>query len=249
MNPDNFNMNMLQNAPADSLSGESAMSSAGDDGMNFAAQLAGGGAEFVIPTAKKSMSLGMMVFVGVAVLAAGGLWWMHKRTGGPTPAEAADPGVTAARESIQQFLAGGTGSVKEMKTLLADSAQITDKFATYSEDRQVPLEELKTNPFYTETGETTQEAPAVDMTRMQQEERARREAEKKRLETERLTLAASKLQVQTIFFGRNPTALVDGKICQVGQQLGDFTVTAIRPDAIEIKSGEHTFEVKLKGGL
>ena len=244
---ENFNLNLL-NSSGDSHAGDQAQAGAGEDGASFAAQLAGGGEEFILPTPKKTLSTGMILFIGVAAVAAGGLWWMNQRTGGPTPAEASDPSVTAARESIQQFLAGGSGSVAEMKSLLADSQQITDKFETYSENRQVPLHELKTNPFYAEVEEEeiAEVAPRVDLSRQQLEERARRDAERQRLETERLTLAASKLEVQTIFFGKTPTALVDGKICQVGQQLGEFTVSAIRPDAIEVKNGEHTFEVKLK---
>lgn len=240
--PENFNLNLL-NSSTDGAAGHDAPA---EDGSAFAAQLAGGGnGDFIIPTAKKKVSGGLIAFLGIALVAGGGLWWMNQRTGGPNPAEAADPGVSAARESIQQFLAGGTGSVAEMKTLLADSRQITDKFETYSENRQVPLEDLKTNPFFTETDEeevVTDDVPAVDLSRQQLEERARRE----RAEQDRLMLAASKLQVQTIFYGKSPTALVDGKICQVGQQLGEFTVSAIRPDAVEVKSGKYTFEVKLK---
>jgi hypothetical protein len=244
--PENFNLNLL-NSSTEAMGDP--QPTADEDGASFAAQLAGGGNnEFIIPTGKKKVSAGMLVFAGIAVVAAGGLWWMNQRTGGPAPAEAADADVTAARASIQQFLAGGTGSVAEMKSLLADSGQITDKYETYSENRQVPLEDLKTNPFYApvEEEEAVVDAPVVDLSRQQLEERARREAERVRLEQERLTLAASKLHVQTIFYGKSPTALVDGKICQVGQQLGEFTVSAIRPDAIEVRNGELTFEVKLK---
>lgn len=236
---ESFNVNLLQNPGAESP-GEPA---AGTDGASFAAQLAGGGAgaEFVLPAPKKSLSKGTIIFVVVAALAAGGLWWMKQRTGGPAPAEAADAGVDAARASIQQFLAGGSGSVSEMKTLLADSENITDKFASFNENRQVPLEELKTNPFYHEIpldDSATLEAPRLDLSRQQQEAR--------RIEMERLSNAAAQLQVQTIFFGRNPTAMIGGKICQVGQQIGEFKVTAIRADAVELGAGAHRFELKLK---
>jgi hypothetical protein len=190
----------------------------------------------------------MIAFVAISAVAAGGLWWMNQRTGGPSPAEAADPNVDAARASIQQFLADGSGSVAEMKALLADSDQITDKFASYSENRQVPLEEIKNNPFYqeVEAAEVADDVPAVDLTRQQQEERARREAERNRAELERLTLAASKMEVQTIFFGKNPTALIDGKICRVGQEIGEFTIAAIRADGVELRNGKNSFDLKLK---
>lgn len=235
---ESFNVNLLQTPAAESSSDPTS----GPDGASFAAQLAGGGAgEFVLPAQKKPISKATMAFVLVAALAAGGLWWMKQRTGGPAPAEAADAGVDAARASIQQFLAGGSGSVSEMKTLLADSENITDKFESFSEDHQIPLEELKTNPFYNEIppdDSANVESPRLDLSRQQQEAR--------RIELERLNNAAAQLQVQTIFFGRNPTAMIGGKICQVGQQLGEFKVIAIRADAVELGAGEHRFELKLK---
>lgn len=236
---ESFNMNLLQNAPAD---GASTSAPAEEDGSNFAAQLAGGGGEFIVPTqTSRKISAGTIGFLLVAVIAGSALWYMKQRTGGPTPAEAADPSVTAARQSIQQFLAGGSGSVTEMKTMLADSEKITEKFSTYSENRQVPLEELKTNPFYHETPdaeETPLPTPRIDLSRQQQEA--------ERFESERLAGEAAKFTVQSIFFGRNPTAMVNGKIVQVGQQLGEFTITAMRADAVEIKANGRTFELKLK---
>lgn len=240
---DNFNMNVLQNAPSEGLSGEPA----GDEGSSFAAQIAGGGDnEFIIPTQKKSVSTGTIAFIAIAAVAGGGLWWMKQRTGGPAPAEAAGAEVVAARQSIQQFLAGGTGSVTEMKTLLADSSQITEKFEAFNDNHQIPLDALKTNPFYLETTEKKPVVPVVDLTRQQQEELARREAERLRLEQERLAKAASKLDVQTIFYGKTPTALIDGKICRVGQMLGEFTIIAIHPDRVEVEASGQKFDLKLK---
>ena len=233
---ESFNPNLLQNTSSDGIGSELAP----DAGSNaLASQLAGGGdGEFVIPTQRKPLSKSTIAFVAVAIIAAGGLWWMKQRTGGPTPAEAKDPNLDAARTSIQQFLAGGSGSVQEMKDLLADSEQITDKFSTYSENRQVPLDALKTNPFYMETGESPAPAPRIDLSRQQQEARLR--------ELERLSAAASKYQVQSIFFGRNPTAMIDGKICQVGNRLGDFTIKAIKSDVVVISGGGQEFELRLK---
>ena len=165
---------------------------------------------------------------------------MKQRTGGPTPAEAKDPNLDAARTSIQQFLAGGTGSVQEMKNLLADSEQITDKFSTYSENRQVPVEALKTNPFYMDTGEDPAPTPTprLDLSRQQADARLR--------EMERVKNAAERHQVQTIFFGRNPTAMIDGRICQMGNKLGEFTITAIKADSVVLTGGGQDFELKLK---
>ena len=226
-----------------------------ENGASFAAQLSGGGGEFIVPAeGKKKISAGMIMFLGVAAVAGGSLWWMHQRTGGPSPAQAADPTVDAARASIQQFLsADAKGGVREMKQMLADSSQITDKFATYNEDRQVPLDSLKTNPFYFEHGEDEAAPDAgVELSRRQQEELARKDAERLRLaeeaarkEQDRVAAEAAKLQLTTVFYGRSPTAMINGRICRVGQQVGEFTVTAIRPNAVEVRHGEHTFELQI----
>lgn len=236
---ESFNLNLLHNAPADGH-GTDPMATA-EEGASFAAQLAGGnGGDFMVPAPRKSISKGTIVFVVVAALAGGSLWWMKQRTGGPAPAEAADPGVDAARASIQQFLAGGNGSVAEMKSLLADSEKITEKFASYSETSQVPLEDLKTNPFFDAASEdaAAAKAPRIDRNRQLQESQ--------RLELERLTSAAGKFQVQTIFYGRNPTAMIDGTIVQVGQQIGEFTVKAITSESVQLAAKGHEFELRLK---
>ena len=228
-----FNTNLLANTSQ----GIGSDFGSGEDGDSLASQLAGGAGEFVIPTQRKPLSRSTIAFVVVAVIAVGGLWWMKHRTGGPAPAEATDPNLDAARTSIKEFLAGGSGSVQEMKNLLADSDEITDKFSTYSENRQVPLEALKTNPFYMDTGEPAP-APRADLSRQQHEARLR--------ELERLKNAAERHQVQTIFFGRNPTAMIDGKICQVGNRLGEFTISAINAESVVLSGGGQEFELKLK---
>src|SRR5690606_18606700 len=114
-------------------------------------QLASGGdSDFVIPEQKRQMSPTAIAIVALLGVAGAGLWYMNQRAGGPAVAAAADPQVVAARESIEQFLAGGASSVSEMRDLLADTEQIRTRFEAYGEDRRIPLEQLKTNPFWLE---------------------------------------------------------------------------------------------------
>lgn len=242
---DSFNMNLLKDT-GPSSEGLGAQSDEAT-GASFAAHLAGGGEEgYVIPTKKKQVSGGTVAFIGLAVLAGGGLWLMYQRNAGPAEATA-DTQVAEARSSIQQFLAGGTNSVDEMKSLLDDSERIKERFLSYSEDKQVPLDALKTNPFWHEdlTEEEVVE-PKVDPGQLRAAELARRAEEERRQEQERIAAAAAKLELQTLFYGRNPTCMINGRICRVGQMVDDFVVEAIRPDSVQVRQGEYTFELRAR---
>ena len=245
-NGSNFNLNLLGGQSDEAPTQSDAHSSAG-----FAAELARGGngadGEFVIPTEKKQVNGAMVAFVALALVAGGGVWWMYQRAGGPQAAEAADPSVSAARSSIQEFLSGGENSVEEMKSLLTDAEKIKSRFESYSEDKKVPLDAVKTNPFWHESLETEADAEAVaDMGQQQQAELARREAERLRKEQEEIAAAAAALQLETLFYGTNPTCIINGKICRTGQTIEGFVVEAIRPDAVEVRKGSSVFELRIR---
>ena len=171
---------------------------------------------------------------------------MNQRAGGPSAAEAADPSVAAAHESIQQFLSGGASSVTEMRALLSDTEQIRSRFDSYEEDRRVPLESLKTNPFWLEQIDSQQGAVDTDLGRRQEEARRRQEAERLAAAEAAPAKAASAMDLQTIFYGRNPTCMINGQFCRVGTVINDFEIISILPDVVEVRREQWTFELRIR---
>lgn len=218
-----------------------------EGGASFAAQLAGGGDEgYVIETEKKQAIGGTtLAFIGLAAAAGAGLWLMKQRAGGPAAAAAADPQAIAARASIQEFLAGGSSEVQEMKDLLADTEAIKERFERVSQDRQVPLDSLKTNPFWHEAvDEGTEDAQAI-LSR-QQEEKRRLEKERLRRESqEKAGADAARLSLETIFLGNRPTCLINGTICRVGTTIEGFSVVSIRHGEVDVRRDDYEFTLKL----
>lgn len=219
-----------------------------EGGASFAAQLAGGGDDgYVIETEKKQKIGGStLAFVGLAVAAGAGLWLMKSRTGGPAAAAAAtNPQTTAARASIQEFLAGGSSEVQEMKDLLADTEAIKDRFERVSQDRQIPLDSLKTNPFWHEAVDEETEDAAAILSR-QQEEKLREEKERLRREAqEKAGAEAALLNLETVFLGSRPTCLINGRICRVGSTIDGFHVVSIRHGEVDIRREAFEFTLKL----
>lgn len=217
---------------------------------SFAAQLAGGGDDggYVVEQPKSRVGGTTLAFIGLAAIAAGGLWLMRQRAG-VTPAVASaavvDPQQEAARASIQQFLAGGSSEVEQMKNLLADTQAIQDRFIAFSDSKQVPLEELKTNPFWHEAAEedTTDDDASQDW---KEEERVARAQEQLRLEQQRLIATdAGSLKLATIILGSRPSCIINGTICRVGSTIDKFTVVGIRADEVDVRRDGYEFTLKL----
>ena len=212
---------------------------------SFAAEMSGGGEEgfYIASDAKKKPAGATLAVAGLVVVAAGGLWMMRQRTGGPASANA-DPTTVAAQESIRQFLSGGKSEVDEMKDLLADTAAIKERFEQANTDRQIPLDDLKTNPFWHETPDEEDETEQT-LSRQQEE---RLLAEKKRKEEEAREKAeaeAGRLELASIFLGSRPSCLINGSICRIGTNVEGFTVVAIRHGEIDVRRDDFTFTLKL----
>ncbi|MEM7807094.1 MAG: hypothetical protein AAF561_03175 [Planctomycetota bacterium] len=217
--------------------------SATGDNRSFAASLAGGDGDYVMPEDDKpKFSRTGIAFVGMGALALGGLFLMQQRAGGPASAAAAEGDVAPVdRQSIQTFLEGGAKQVREVEALLADSEAIKGRFGELSRDKQVPLESLKTNPFWRVIEDD--EADEVDEAAVSEAYARRLAAERDRLRQEAaedLEEDVAGLSVGTVMLGARPTCQIDGQFLKVGDTVEGMTVVAIARDGITLRRGDHT---------
>jgi len=137
----------------------------------------------------------------------------------------ADQPIAAQQESLQ--------------ALFRDTSTIVAMFADDPTQQQIPIEYVQKNPFAIAlpgSGKDGKGEVAVVPVRDRSEELRRRA-----LETE-----LSRLELQTVMQSRNPVAVINGQLVQMGQSIGSFTVTRIEGLWVELSSGNHVFRLEMK---
>lgn len=177
-------------------------------------------------------SKGWMVIVTVIVLAAGGLFAMH-RLAKVTAGTGSD---TAVDISIEKFLSqleqgGREGSASD---LVKGITTVTTVLADDYSQLQVPLEKVQFNPFAINR-DATRGSDIDENLGDEAEIRRRKARDKRREEIER---ACSRLKLNSVIIGRVPLANISGRIVRLGEPLSidgiDFKVTNIVNDRVKL---------------
>jgi hypothetical protein len=211
--------------------------SEGDEQQSFAQ----GEENFVVEEHKSSVSRGTMVMFVIMILSAGGFYYMYRKAG-PSKANAAiSKESVEANKTITSFLSGGDANIKSMLTLLKSTEKRVQQFLTYPNTKQIPLSDLKTNPF-----RQVAEAPKIaapDTTGLSEA------AEKKRREEERQAIlrAVQSLQLQSIMYSTDRSVcMVNSNLYREGQSIENFTIEKISPASIVVKNGPYRFELRIQ---
>lgn len=161
---------------------------------------------------------GMLVLLGVVVVAGGTLLLMRKYGQGP--------GVSIADVKIDYPL-GQAPAGADHKKVLAD-LQAAD------ETIQIPLGAVRPNPFEM-VGEADPDEPRA-VAGESDEDRMRREAEARRT---KISAAFGKLELHTVLSGAVPVARISGQTVRVGDAVGEFfTVAAINNRSVDLRAGD-----------
>ena len=177
-----------------------------------------------------------LVLLGVVLLAGCVAFFLYKR-GGPNSADAATVAKTeAAQQTITQFLSGGEMSVKHIEELVANTEKVVQQFKSYPSMAQVPIAELRANPFRHESlrgGEGGFEDSDAA----------------KRREEQRLGMlkAAQGLQLQSLLHsGTRKTCMINNTLYQEGQQVEGFTIEKINPGSVIVRNGSYRFLLNMQ---
>jgi hypothetical protein len=169
---------------------------------------------------------GMVLLGGLAVVAAGVVWFMFFR-GSPPSAEAAAPGGP----DIKQFL--DNENIALMKKTLKDSEDIVQRFRAYPAQTQIPLASLKSNPFRELASKG--DAPVVK----NNDDEAREHA--------KVVTAVAELHLQSIMRGGKYRAcMINNTLYKEGEQVGMFTLQQVSAGTVVIESGKYRFELKMQ---
>jgi len=123
--------------------------------------------------------------------------------------------------------------------LTQDADDVIEMFARDTAENQVPVDQLKMNPFLIRS------ASGEDVRQREMEE-AERKAKERKLE---LIRAAKRLKLESVVSGRRPVAVIDGEIVTAGTKVGElFVCQSINPDsrAVVLEAEGHRFILRMK---
>lgn len=193
--------------------------------------------EFVYEEPQSQKRSGLIVAVGVLAICGGGLFLMHKRTGPATAT--ANPEVVSAQKTINTFLSGSGKNREAMETMLRDTEKVVQMFLVYPSVNQVPLEELKTNPFRHESS-AAKPSNATD----QSEEQARKQREQQRA---KVLAEVQKLQLGSIMHSDTRRAcMINNTLYLEGQTVEGFLIERITPASVIVRQETYRFELRMQ---
>ncbi len=115
---------------------------------------------------RNNIILGVLALMGIAVVLKQFVFTGPKDAAAATIAINAEPsmGAMGKLSAVDQFLNGGAGDMKAARDLMRHTEQVVETFKTYPSVNQVPLAQLRVNPFRqsmeAKTTETEEEAKA-----------------------------------------------------------------------------------------
>jgi hypothetical protein len=221
---------------ADQDSDESATvgSLAGMNGQD--SETVGALGEFVEEAPKSSLNRTTLVMFGVVALGAAGVWFMYKRSGPATAAAGLVKEQQQAKQTINSFLGNNGESIRTMEQLLKNTERVVQQFLAYPSMTQVPLADLRTNPFRFKAPRAANAAPDDA-------------ADKRRREEERVAMlkAVQGLQLQSIMYSENRRAcMINNSLFREGQSVDQFTVETITASSVVVKNGPYRFELRMQ---
>jgi hypothetical protein len=189
----------------------------------------------LIATEKKPINRSAVTLFVIVAIGTAATYVMHLRAG-PQSAHGADPTMIVAEAAINDFMKGGKTNIVELSQMLDGTAREVEQFRDYTNVAQVPLGELKVNPF--ESSALKPLAPVEDSAEV-----ARK---KKELEHAAVVKEVQAMQLQTIVIRANHKAcIINNTMYQEGDTLGDFKIDKITPTAVVVRNGAYKFELRM----
>jgi hypothetical protein len=181
------------------------------------------------PASKWNSSMSRSTWAMIGVFIAGvALVGLFSLRGGPARANATDRDT---EQKVEQFIAQTKQQAATVQNF-QDTKKVVDDFYNYASRHQVPVDDLKSNPFVFGKPTVAAAGSSEGMT-------PRRMAELQRV--------CASYRLQSILMGaRGGTAIIDNNFVAVGHHIGPFTVKAIYPKSVDLASEGTIFTLRLQ---
>lgn len=179
-----------------------------------------------------------LLVVVVAIVAAGSLFLMRASQGELTSSAEVQEIESKIADALNKLNnpkllpAGDPLLTENLNTLLAPTDEITAIFQHDVRDQQVPIDQVKKNPFALAMADNSPDT-TVDT---RQPDRA----------LEQLKNEVKSLDLQSIMLGARNIAVIGGEFYKRGDKLGSFTITEIDKFTVYLQASGKPFEISLK---
>jgi hypothetical protein len=239
----NDQLGLESNGNEHALAGTTMQDQSSGDGDQLASALSSGDmgdANFVVETTSKAPAKSTIALFLVLVVGAGSVYFMYRRTGPQSASAAASKETTEAKKTISTFLSGKESNIKAMESMLKNTQMVVQQFLAYPSVTQVPLSDLRTNPFRAKERTANNGGPQENLNDI---------AERRRREEERVSIrkAADGLQLQSIMFSdARKACMINNTLYREAQMIDGFTIEKINPSSVIVKNGPYRFELGLR---
>jgi hypothetical protein len=205
-------------------------------GASYVGGDSGGGDEaIIVPESKGTVSKGTIVLFAILVLGAGGFYFMYRQSGPKAASASSVKETAAAKKTISTFLNGGDTNIKTMEALIKNTEKVVQQFIKYPTKTQIPLEDLRTNPFRQYEKQAKPDPTVANDKRRQEEERLA------------VLKAVQGLQLQSIMYSDTRKAcMINNILYREGQPLDSFTIEKITQSSVVVKNGPYRFELTMQ---
>jgi len=211
---------------------------------------------------KASLSRTNLILLAAFLLGVGLVAFMSLRKGPSETSAAQEQSEQQADSAIDRFLvtqqaaqrAGRAGAPtakangqiggKKRRGLIGGTRSLVQMFTSFTSKNQVPLDELKTNPFRfaarppTHSQQTAEQQKAAELARFAEEARRQR--------VEQLKAEFPKLRLQSVVTGpAGKRAMINSTVVGVGDTVGPFTVAKIEPRRVILTAEGETFILEI----
>jgi hypothetical protein len=194
----------------------------------------------------------VVILIVLAVIGAGLV--AYQFLGGSSPNEAAavttmsGAAPVADLQDIDAAIRGfdGTDTAGAKDLTVARVEELVKKFDGYVAERQVPLTDLRGNPFAVTIEQKPQAEAAQAAALAQTQALAPDPAAEARAKAQRIRDAASRLVLGSVLVaGNSRLAMINGNFCRVGDTVEGFQITAIESDKVRMTSEDVTVDIRL----
>ncbi len=182
-----------------------------------------------------------LLIVVVAVVAAGSLYLMRATQGDLSASQElqeieAKIDTTLNRLNVPSLLPAGDPLLAEnLSALLTPTEDAASIFNHDVRDQQVPIEDVKKDPFSLALDNNTLDVSGVNNAADQFDRKVAKYREE-----------LHKLDLQSIMLGSRRIAVIGGEFYQQGDSLGSFRITGIEKFTVHLEAGGTPFELKLQ---
>ena len=191
-----------------------------------------------LPGGNGLLSHTTLLIVAVAIIAAGSLFLMRASQGELTNSAEMDKIETKIADALNKLhnpsllQEGDPLRESNLNTLLMPTDEITAIFNNDVRDQQVPIEQVKKNPFAI----SLVDKGPNSIPDTKQKDRA----------LAKLRDEANSLDLQSIMLGSRNIAVIGGEFYKRGDKLGSFTVTEIDKFTVYLQANGNPFELSLR---